>query len=237
MTTVYLHAVALDGRLWQGVTPDGALTPDLPGHGTAPPLERPVGFGALVDHVASLLDGPADLVGISLGSMLAQQMAVRRPELVRSLVLACGGMATVPAVSLQRAADTRRDGMAATVPSTLERWFTPAVLAQPGHPGVAYARQRLLDDDPGVVADYWTAMAEHDLSERLGEIRVPTTVLAATSDVSVPVAAMQAVADRIPGSRFVTIDGPHIVVLENAAGFTDVVDAHLRWVADQVAPR
>jgi pimeloyl-ACP methyl ester carboxylesterase len=187
-------------------------------------------MAALVDHVAGLLDGPADLVGMSLGSMVAQQVAVRRPELVRSLVLACGGMRTDPAVSRQRAENTRRDGMAGTLDETLRRWFTADALADPGHPGVDYARRTLLADDPGVVADYWAAMAEHDVTDELGGVQVPTTCLGATADVSVPVAAMQAVADRIPLAWFREIPGPHIAVLEEPDAFAAAVAEHLQRV-------
>lgn len=234
MTTLYLHAVGLDGHAWDDVTAEvadrDALVPDLPGHGIAPALAGPVFLGALVDHLTALVearaDGPVDVVGLSLGSMLAQQLAVHRPDHVRSLVLACGGMVTDPAVSRQRAATTREQGMAPTVPATLRRWFTADALADPDHPGVAYARRRLLTDDPGVIADYWDAMATHDSREGLSGVRVPTTVVGASGDASVPPCAMQAVAERIPGARYVELDGPHIVVLENAAGFARVVGEH-----------
>jgi 3-oxoadipate enol-lactonase len=218
---VYLHPVALNGELWSAVARPGALTPDFPRSG-------PISMAALVDHVAGLLDGPADLVGMSLGSMVAQQVAVRRPELVRSLVLACGGMRTDPAVSRQRAENTRRDGMAGTLDETLRRWFTAEALADPEHPGVAYARRTLLADDAEVVADYWAAMAEHDVTDALGAVTAPTTCLGATGDASVPVAAMRAVADRIPLAWFREIPGPHIAVLEEPDAFAAAVAEHLQ---------
>jgi 3-oxoadipate enol-lactonase len=229
VTVVYLHPIALDGSLWSAVAPPEALTPDLPGFGTTPPLSGPVGMAELVEYVAGLLDGPADLVGMSLGSMLAQQIAVR------SLVLACGGMRTDPAVSRQRAEDTRRDGMTGTVDETLRRWFTADALAAPDHPGVAYARRTLLADDPAVVADYWAAMADHDVTDELGAVRAPTTCLGATVDVSVPVAAMRAVAERIPGARFEEIPGPHIAVLEEPDAFAAAVAEHLQRVGALLA--
>jgi hypothetical protein len=70
-----------------------------------------------------------------------------------------------------------------------------------------------------VVADYWAAMAEHDVADELGAVTAPTTCLGATDDVSVPVAAMKAVADRIPLAWFREIPGPHIAVLEEPAAF------------------
>jgi pimeloyl-ACP methyl ester carboxylesterase len=242
VTILYLHAVGLGGQVWDDVAADeDALAPDLPGHGAAPALTGGVSLAALVDHLAALVraqdDGPADVVGLSLGSMLAQQLAVHRPELVRSLVLACGGMATDPTVSRCRAVITREQGMAATVPETLQRWFSPEALAAPGHPGVDYARCRLLADDPEVVADYWEAMATHDLRDRLAEIRVPTTVVGATRDASVPPVAMRAVAELVPGADYVEMDGPHIVVLENPADFARAVGAHRSRVGARIGPR
>lgn len=229
MTTVYLHPVGLDGHLYDEVAVGDSLTPHFPGFGDTAP-DGPVSFARLVEFVAGLLTEPADLVGVSLGSMVAQQVAVRRPELVRSLVLGCGSVATKSEVSLQRAKATRQGGMAAVLDTTLDRWFTAEALATTGHQGVGYARQRLLTDDPEVFANYWEAMAEHDLREEIGVVRVPTTVLAAEGDRAVSVDDMRDLADRVPGAVFEVVPGPHILPLENPTGFMDVIDRHLRRV-------
>jgi 3-oxoadipate enol-lactonase len=229
---LYLHPVGLDGAMWRDVAVPGALTPSFPGFGDTPLPEAP-SFERLVEFVGEVLDGhgPADVVGVSLGSMVAQQVAVRRPDLVRSLVLACGGAATAAEAMLGRARATREEGMSGVLPSTLERWFTPAALAVEDHPGVGYVRARLLSDDPLVFAAYWAAMAEHDVTEELGKIAVPVTVVAGSEDVSVPVPVMREVADRIPGAAFHVVDGPHMLPLENPAGFAEAVERHLSKVA------
>jgi 3-oxoadipate enol-lactonase len=229
LTTVYLHPVGLDGALWHDVAVEDSLTPHFPGFGDTA-LDGPVSFDRLVEHVAGLLTEPADLVGMSLGSMVAQHVAVRRPDVVRSLVLCCGAAATKSEVSLARAEATRQGGMKAVLDTTLDRWFSAQTLGQQGHPGVEYARRRLLTDDPEVFAAYWQAMAEHDLRTELGAVRVPTTVLAGEQDRAVSVADMRELADHIPRSRFEVVPGPHILHLENPDGFTDVVRRHLRWV-------
>jgi 3-oxoadipate enol-lactonase len=230
---VYLHPVGLDGALWGSVAEPGALTPSFPGFGDTPPLPGPPSFAALVDFVAGAVagSGPVDLVGVSLGSMVAQHVAVRRPELVRSLVLACGGLATATDALLERAAATRRGGMAGVLDSTLERWFTAPALAEPGHPGVAYARTRLLTDSAEVFAAYWEQMSAHDLAGQLPAVRVPTTVVAGDVDVSAPIPVMRLVADAIPGARFEVVPGPHLLPLENPAGFAATVREHLDRVA------
>ncbi|MCW2899938.1 MAG: alpha/beta hydrolase fold protein [Streptosporangiaceae bacterium] len=231
MPVVYLHPIGLDGEMWGSAALPGALTPSFPGFGGTP-LEGKPTFERLVDFVADAVRGrgPVDLVGVSLGSMVAQHVAVRRPDLVRSVVLACGGMATVPEVSLERAATTRRVRMAGVLVSTLERWFSPAVLGDESHPGVAYARERLVTDSADVFAAYWEAMAEHDVRAQLPGLEVPATVVAGSADVSVPVATMREVCDLIPEARFQVLEGPHMLPLENPSGFADAVAAHLAWV-------
>jgi 3-oxoadipate enol-lactonase len=229
VSVLYLHPVGLDGHVWDEVAVDGGLAPSFPGFGETPRLDQAPSFAAMVEFVAAQLDGsgPADIVGCSLGSMVAQHVAVDRPGLVRSLVLACGAGRTSADAARQRAAASRAGGMAAVLPSTLERWLTPEALAQDGHPGLAYARDRLLRDDPEVFASYWDFMAGHDMMDTLGQIRVPVTVIAAESDRAAPVAAMAETASRIPGARFEQMPGPHILPLENAAGLRDAIARHL----------
>jgi pimeloyl-ACP methyl ester carboxylesterase len=204
---LYLHPIGLDRYLWEGVATESALTPDFPGFGAAS-LDGKPSFSALVEFVAGLLPGPADIVGVSLGSMVAQHVAVERPDLVRSLVLACGSAR-------------------ANAEASLERWLTPAALSSQGHPGVTYVRKRLLSDDPEVFASYWEEMAQHDMLDSLSQIRVPTTVIAADGDRAVSVPDMAEIASRIPGARFEVMAGPHILPLENGVGFRDAVARHL----------
>jgi 3-oxoadipate enol-lactonase len=228
--TVFLHPIGLDARMWDDIAKPGDIGLNFPGFGDTR-LAGPPTFPGLADFVADQLTEPADLVGVSLGSMVAQHTALLRPEQVRSIVVACGGMVTSPETSMQRARDSRALGMAGMLDSTMERWFTPEALADAGHPGVGYARRRLLSDDAEVFADYWQAMAEHDLRDRIAQITVPTTVVAARDDRSVPVDAMRAIADAVYGATFEVIDGPHIVPLENREGFLALLGRHLDRVS------
>jgi pimeloyl-ACP methyl ester carboxylesterase len=63
------------------------IVPDLPGHGGSSPLPATT-IAGFADVVASLLDEPADVVGHSLGGVVALRLAERHPRLVRSVVLA-----------------------------------------------------------------------------------------------------------------------------------------------------
>ncbi len=232
MPTVYLHAVGLDKELWAGSLAGEDIALDFPGFGSEPSVE-PISMTVLADHIARKLDRPYDVVGLSLGAMVTQHLALRHPEVVRSAIIACGGPETSPEVSLQRARESRAGGMASVLETTLDRWFTPGALADAGHKGVEYARRRLLADDPELFARYWEAMAEHNLTERLAEIAVPATVIAGSDDHAVPLAVMKDMAERISNGRLEIVEGPHMLPLENREGFNLAVERHLEWVASK----
>jgi pimeloyl-ACP methyl ester carboxylesterase len=63
------------------------IIPDLPGHGASSPLPAPTLTG-FADVLAEILDQPVDVLGHSLGGVVALRLAERHPQLVRSLVLA-----------------------------------------------------------------------------------------------------------------------------------------------------
>jgi len=189
---------------------------------------------SLADEIAASYEGPLALAGVSLGGMVAQHVAVRHPQRVQSLLVACTGASADPATMEQRAARVLADGMAGVLEETLARWFTPAALAlRPEHPGVAYARRTLLALDPATFADGWLAIAGHDIVARLGEIAVPTTCLAGSADAASPVWRTQEVSDRVPGARFVVLDGPHMMHLERPDEFAAALSEHLRWAAER----
>ena len=64
------------------------IVPDLPGHGGSDPLPAAASLTAYADSLAALLEGPAAVVGHSLGGAIALRLAIRRPELASALVLA-----------------------------------------------------------------------------------------------------------------------------------------------------
>jgi 3-oxoadipate enol-lactonase len=226
---VFLHPIGLDRRVWSAVAGPGATVLDFPGHGEAPPAAT-VSMAALADYVLSQIQPPVTLVGLSLGGMVAQQVAVREPGAVASLVVACSTSASHPQAMAERAAAARRGGMASILETTLERWFTPAALATSGQAGVEYARQRLLADDPEVFARYWDAMAEHDVTAQLPGIAVPATFIAGAADRASSLETLRRMADAVPGAELAVVDGPHMLPLEQPAEFRAVLDRHLSRV-------
>jgi pimeloyl-ACP methyl ester carboxylesterase len=223
---LFLHPIGLDRTVWSQVMPPGATALDYPGHGTTE-YSGPVSMAGLAEWVLRHISRPTTLVGLSLGGMVAQQVAVREPAAVASLVVACSSAASRERAMRERAAATRETGMPGVLRSTLERWFTPDALATPGHPGVEYARDRLLAADPEIVARYWEAMAGHDVADRLASISVPTTFIAGAADPSSPPPVLANMARQVPGAQLRILDGPHMLTLERPQEFAATLHEHL----------
>jgi 3-oxoadipate enol-lactonase len=222
---LFLHPIGLDQHVWSDVLVPGAIALDFPGHGAA--AAGAVSMSGLADHVLGHITGPATLVGLSLGGMVALQVAMRAPDAVASIVVACSNSATDPRVMRERAAMTRDRGMKGVLGATLERWFTPQALSVSGHPGVEYATRRLLEDDPEVVTQYWEAMAEHDVTAQLGSIRIPATFIAGATDRASSPEVLEGMANAVPGAALRVVDGPHMLPLERPREFSAVLAEHL----------
>lgn len=233
MTLLLLHPLGLDSECWQ-FTGLQAVKPDLPGHGHNPLRGDDLTIERVADEVLERIDGVADVIGVSMGGTLAVRMALRDPKRIRSLIVACTSVLDSPGRSeklRERATSVDRGGMAGVLNSTLERWFTPAALANPEHPGVAYARRRLLSDDARAFAMWWRAMAAHAVREEIGIIRCPVTMLAGQRDASASVGQVLEVFDALHAPRRMEIlAGPHMLPLENPTLFADAVSLHLHWV-------
>jgi pimeloyl-ACP methyl ester carboxylesterase len=172
-----------------------------------------------------------DVIGASLGGMVAMHLALNHPDRIRSLVLACTTPRGGPEVMNPRAEQTERLGSDGMLESTLTRWFTEDYLAgQPDAPALAYSRERLLGMDAGALADTWRAIGTHDVLDRLGEISAPVTCIAGRVDLSTPLDVMRDLAAKLPNSRLVELDAPHMAFLERPAEFAASVRAHLSWV-------
>jgi 3-oxoadipate enol-lactonase len=239
---VLLHPIGLDGGFWGGLPASLAaarrvLSLDLAGHGASPAITRPRSLDDYADDVAAAIGeaggGPAALVGLSFGGMVAQMVAIRHPALVSALVpCGCGGEfpEALRPVLRERGLAAERDGMAAVVDATIERWFTVGFREAPA---VARVRARLLSDDVAGWSAGWHAISGLSATPRLGEVAVATLAIAGERDVATPAAMTEAtVARAIPGARFQLLPGaPHMMQIETEAAFTAAVAGFLLEVA------
>lgn len=237
MTVLLLAPVGLDHRSWRWLELTGVdcLTHDFPGFGGRHRQPERATMSDWVDDVAEAVQAagrwPVDIVGCSLGAMVAMHLATRRPELVSSLLLACTGASADPETMQERAQRVERQGMEGVLPETLERWFTTRALSQvPVSAGIAYARATLLALEPGAFADGWRVVAGHNATADLASVAVPTTCVAAQEDQAASLDRVRALATSIHGARLVVVPGPHMAFLEEPSAFQQAVAQHLDWV-------
>ena len=236
-----LHPVGLDLTWWEPQvralrSEFQVMRLDFRGHGESEVAPFPYTLANFANDAHALIGAlgnrPAHVVGLSLGGMVAQVLALEYPEDVRSLVLAATACALPvearPAIRARGEA-AEQGGMAAVVKPTLERWFTPGFL---GSPLVARCRERLLANDVGAWAATWRAITDLDTLPRLGEIRVPTVVTTGDADLSTPVPAARVIADHIPGAILRVMPGaPHMAPFECPNLFNPLALEFLRSVA------
>jgi 3-oxoadipate enol-lactonase len=164
------------------------------------------GVEAVLDAVG-LLEG--HLVGLSLGGMIAQVVAVSRPERVTSLVLASTRSEYPPEGRRQlreRTQTAEREGMGPLVEATIGRWFTEE-FGSGGRAQVDRVRRMLATADPAGYAEAARAAASVDTTADLRRISAPTLVVRGDLDAGVPAEAAELLQREIPAATAVTIRG------------------------------
>lgn len=234
-TIVLSHSLGLDGSMWDALANELAaehrvICPDTRGHGRSEIPSGALTMADLAEDAARLIDelcdGPVLWVGISMGGMIGQELALRHPGKVRALVLA-NTSGHYPEAGQQamneRLSAVEAGGLTAVSAGSLQRFFSPAFhVAQPA----AVARtQRLLEAcDPDGYRACLAAVRDVHTADRLGQIHAPTLVIASTQDESTPPAMAQDLARGIPAARLVTLHGcAHLSALEQPAEFAAAV--------------
>jgi 3-oxoadipate enol-lactonase len=184
----------------------------------------------LLDHLDR---GPVPVVGVSFGGMVAQELAIARPELVSRLVLCCtssggGGGASYPLHELEelKPAERRRRQLAISDTRFAEAW-------QDANPEAAArlldrmaSDQVPLDDDPDRemgARRQLEARRHHDTWDRLGRIAVPALVAAGRHDGIAPLANSEALAARIPDARLQVFEGGHLFLVQDRSAWPAIV--------------
>lgn len=235
---VMSHSLAANVGMWEDQTPALAgfrvLRYDTRGHGGTDAPEGDYTLDQLAGDLFALLDAlgidRAHFVGLSMGGMIGQTAALRDPGRFLSLSL-CDTSSRVPgegrALWSERMAAARSQGMEALVESTIDRWFSRSF--QAAAPARVDRVRDMVRTTP--VAGYCgccAAIRGLDLTDRLGEIGLPTLIVVGEDDPGTPVAAHEVIRDRIEGSRLVVIrDALHFSNVEQAEAFNETLGAFL----------
>ncbi len=198
---------------------------DTRGHGASQTTPGPYSIELLADDAAALIAhtgvGAVHFVGLSMGGMIGQQLALRHPASVRSLSL-CDTASEMPPRSMweERLAIARTQGIAGLVDGTIKRWFVASFVAREPK-AIAGVREMILGTDAqGYIA---CASAVRDMSQThlLAGIRVPTQVIVGRDDPACPLSASEVLVREIAGATLHVIDdAAHLANIEKPAEFT-----------------
>ncbi|RRO20022.1 alpha/beta fold hydrolase [Saccharopolyspora rhizosphaerae] len=213
---VLLHGIggaaeAFDAQLAGLADRHRVIAWDAPGYGRSADLPGEPDLDAYADAVIAVLDGvdaePAHLLGVSWGGVIATRVALRAPELLRSLVLADSsrgsGRTTEGRAAMGARVEELRSRGAGAFAAVRAPRLTASGAEQPVVERVTalMSRVRL----PGY-RNAARVMAATDHSARLPLVVTPTLVVVGTEDQVTGVAESRALAERIPGARLVEID-------------------------------
>jgi 3-oxoadipate enol-lactonase/4-carboxymuconolactone decarboxylase len=232
---VFINSLGSDQSIWDAViTGIGAyravLTYDLRGQGASGVTDAPYSIDLLADDLIALLEHltlkDVILCGVSIGGMIAQAVAVRRPKLIRGLVLSntaakignCDGWTT-------RIETVQAEGFATLADSIIDQWF-PANF-QAGHPDEIMGHKAMLRRNSRMgYAKTCAALRDADLTEQTATITAPTICIAGGQDRSVNPAMVAELSGIIGGAELETLPAAgHLPCLDHPTQVAEIVAA------------
>ncbi len=234
-----IHGVGADGGSWTPIAAALAgsfrvLWPDLRGHGRSGPIRDPITLDSFVEDVLDVMDaegvGCADVVGFSLGGMIAQALALDHPARVDRLVIVsavAGRTEDERARVRSRLEILRNAGIGAITGAAQDRWFSDAFLA--AHPErVAERMAQLKANDPESYKAAYTVFSTSDLGDRLHGIAHPTLVVTGEHDIGSNTRMARFMRDQIAGAQLEILPGlKHSVLVEAPQRIAELTEIFL----------
>ena len=227
--------------MWRGQIPHFAkryriISFDMRGHGESAAPDYPYSLEMLAEDVIGVLDSfgverPAIFLGISIGGMIGQALALRHADRFCAIILSNTISRTPPeghAMWEQRIEAIRKDGIEGQVQPTLERWLSPEFRARDPETTKWVADMIRATSVAGMIGCA-RAIQKLDYTDQLERIALPTLVIAGEKDPGAPVAAAQAIHQGIKGSRLEVIPNVlHQAPIEATDRFNRIVGEFLQ---------
>ncbi|MCB2130027.1 MAG: 3-oxoadipate enol-lactonase [Rhodobacteraceae bacterium] len=235
LPVVFANSLGTDLRMWDALVPlmpEGLriIRYDLRGHGLSDCPAGPYSMGAMIRDAERLLDALAlrdcVFVGLSVGGLIAQGLAVKRLDLVRAMVLSnTAAKIGTAAMWEARIAAIRSGGIEAVADAMMERWFSRGFQARPA----MRAYRHMLTRQPvegycGVAA----AISGTDFITPTSGLRLPTLVISGSDDGATPPDLVRETAALIPGARFEMMRGVgHLPPVEAPQAYAELLTGFL----------
>ncbi|WP_373051383.1 3-oxoadipate enol-lactonase [Thalassovita aquimarina] len=235
---VFANSLGTDLRLWDKIVPrlpEGLriIRFDKRGHGLSDCPPGPYSMGTLVRDTERLLDHlqvkDCVFVGLSIGGMIAQGLAVKRLDLVRALVLSnTAAKIGQPQMWQDRIEAVKQDGIEALADATMERWFARPFRETAEMTG--WRNMMTRQPEEGYMG-CCAAIAGTDFYTPTSGLRLPTLGIAGSDDGSTPPDLVRETVDLIPGSKFHLIRrAGHIPCVEQSENYADALIGFLKEV-------
>jgi 3-oxoadipate enol-lactonase len=188
-------------------------------------------MGALIRDAETLLDRlevrDCVFVGLSIGGMIAQGLAVKRFDQVRALVISnTAAKIGTPQMWQDRIDAVRAGGIEALADPTMERWFSASFRSRPE---MGMWRNMLTRQTVEGYTGCCSAIAGTDFLTTTSGLRLPTLAIAGSEDGSTPPDLVRETAALIPGSRFHLIKGAgHLPCVEKPGEYAEVLSEFLK---------
>jgi 3-oxoadipate enol-lactonase len=234
---VFSNSLGTDARIWERVADllgdrYRLVTYDSRGHGLTDATAGPYTISGLADDLIALADTAGlnrfALVGLSVGGLIAQQVAIQAPKRLSALVL-CDTAAKIGTDDAwnARIQSIRAGGLESIAGMVMERWFAKSFRETRTDELAGYRNMMCRTPGAGYIATC-EAIRDCDLSAEAGKITAPTLVVVGEEDGSTPPALVQATAALIPGARFEIIkNAAHMPGLEQPEVLARLIGNHL----------
>ena len=181
---------------------------------------------ALLDHLGA---APAHIVGLSLGGMIAFQLAVDSPRSVRTITIVNSGPALVPRTRAEkRAMATRRVVARLFGPKGMARMLAGRLFPKPEHADKRRRfREGMARNDKRAYIATQEAIIGWSVLDRIGEIETPALIVASDQDYGI-LSAKEAYARRMKRAELVVVpDAHHALPMEAPEKFNPILMAYL----------
>ena len=230
---VFSNSLATDFRIWRDVIVRlvghaEIITYDNRGHGLSDIGDAPYCLDDLVGDLAGLLDylGKKNvfICGLSVGGMIAQRLAVLRPDLTKGLIL-CDTAVKIGTTEMwnDRMQTARTEGLSGLVEGNMQRWFTSDFHHHRADELAGYCNMFLRTPLEGYLGTA-TALRDADLTDAAQNLDVPTLCVVGDGDGSTPPELVLNTANLIPNADFKLIKGAgHIPCVEQPEMLADAI--------------